>query len=113
AAGDNFFQFVTAHGPFELTAIALSAGAGLRMGLGLFSTGGLRRIDSLRRSALQAVPIMSAAVVLFFLAAFTEGFVSPSPLPYVVKAAWAIMSSGLMMFYFVVLGFPRGTDDAA
>ncbi|WP_164101906.1 stage II sporulation protein M [Candidatus Laterigemmans baculatus] len=113
AAGDNFFQFVTAHGPFELTAIALSAGAGLRMGLGLFATGGLRRVDSLRLSALKAVPIMAAAVVMFFLAAFTEGFISPSPLPYVVKAAWAILSSGLLMFYFVVLGFPRRGDDAA
>lgn len=113
ASGDNFFQFVTAHGPFELTAIALSAAAGLRMGLGLFATGGLRRIDSLRLGALRAVPIMAAAVVLFILAAFTEGFISPSPLPYVVKAGWAIMSSGLLMFYFVVLGFPRGDGDAA
>lgn len=113
AAGDNFFQFVTAHGPFELTAIALSAAAGLRMGLGLFATAGLRRGDSLRLSALRAVPIMAAAAALFFLAAFTEGFISPSPLPYVVKAGWAIMSSGLMMFYFVVLGFPRGESDAA
>src|SRR3954447_15927826 len=33
AAGDNFFNFVTAHGPFELTAIVLSAGAGLRLGM--------------------------------------------------------------------------------
>lgn len=112
-AGDNFFEFVTAHGPFELTAIALSAAAGLRMGLGLFATGGLRRIDSLRLGALRAVPIVAAAAMLFFLAAFTEGFISPSPLPYSVKAGWAIMSSGLLMFYFVVLGFPRGESDAA
>ncbi len=31
AAGANFFEFVTAHGPFELTAIVLSAGAGLKL----------------------------------------------------------------------------------
>lgn len=107
ASGDNFFQFVTAHGPFELTAIALSAAAGLRMGLGFFSTGGLRRLDSLKLSALKAVPIIAGAVVLFILAAFTEGFISPSPLPYTFKAMWAIFASGLLMFYFVVLGFPR------
>jgi uncharacterized membrane protein SpoIIM required for sporulation len=107
ASGDNFFQFVTAHGPFELTAIALSAAAGLRMGLGLFATAGLRRFDSLRLSALKAVPIMAGSAILFVLAAFTEGFISPSPLPYVVKALWSIMASGLLMFYFVVLGFPR------
>lgn len=104
---DNFFQFVTAHGPFELTAIALAAAAGLRMGTGLFSTNGLARLDSLRVSAMRAVPVMAASAVLFCMAAFTEGFLSPSPAPYIVKAMWAIMSSGLISFYFVILGFPR------
>ena len=105
--GDHFFEFVTAHGPFELTAIALAAAAGLRLGMGLFHTQGLSRVDSLRRSAMKAVPVMAASAVLFILAAFTEGFLSPSPLPYLVKAAWSIMSAGLISFYFVILGFPR------
>ncbi len=34
-AGVNFFHFVTAHGPFELTAIVLSAGAGIAVGDGM------------------------------------------------------------------------------
>tara|TARA_R110002049_G_scaffold47902_1_gene138429 strand:- start:143436 stop:144536 length:1101 start_codon:yes stop_codon:yes gene_type:complete len=104
---DNFFEFVTAHGPFELTAIALAAGAGLRLGVGLFHTLGLTRADSLRGSALKAVPVMAASAMLFVLAAFTEGFLSPSPLPYIVKAGWSIFSAGLISFYFVILGFPR------
>ncbi|MCG8652989.1 MAG: stage II sporulation protein M, partial [Pirellulales bacterium] len=105
--GDNFFHFVTAHGPFELTAIALAAAAGLRLGVGVFYTCGLNRIDSLRESALKAVPVMVASAMLFSLAAFTEGFLSPSPAPYLFKAMWAIFSSGLISFYFVILGFPR------
>jgi uncharacterized membrane protein SpoIIM required for sporulation len=104
---DNFFHFVTAHGPFELTAIALAAGAGLKLGVGFFRTARWRRIDSLRLAALDAVPVISASAVLFVLAAFTEGFISPSPLPYLFKCAWSIGSSGLISFYFVVLGFPR------
>jgi len=107
SGGDNFMHFVTAHGPFELTAIALAGAAGLRIGVGLFSTGGLARIDSLFQASRQAVPIMAASAVLFFLAALTEGFISPSPLPYTIKATWAILSSGLISFYFVVLGFPH------
>ncbi len=107
SGGDNFLHFVTAHGPFELTAIALAGAAGLRLGVGLFRTGGLTRVRSLRESAIKAVPIMAASACLFFLAAFTEGFISPSPLPYLFKASWAIFSSGLISFYFVVLGFPR------
>ena len=105
--GDNFYQFVTAHGPFELTAIALAAAAGLRIGVGLFYTGGLTRVDSIRVNALKAVPVMATSAVLFILAAFTEGFLSPSPTPYLIKALWAVFSSGLISFYFVVLGFPR------
>ncbi len=111
-AGDNFFHFVTAHGPFELTAIALSGGAGLRLGVGLIVTLGYRRIDSFRIQSLKALPVIIASVVLFILAAFTEGFISPSPLPYAFKAIWAILSSGAMLFYFVLLGFPRSSAQS-
>ncbi len=108
--GDNFLHFVTAHGPFELTAIALAGAAGLRFGIGLFHTGGLTRATSLRLAARRAVPIMAASACLFFLAAFTEGFISPSPLPYLIKAGWAIFSAGLISFYFIVLGFPQHSE---
>ena len=106
-AGTNFFHFVTAHGPFELTAIVLSAGAGLRLGLAWMKTNGLSRTASLRVTAKQVMPIMGAALILFLLAAFIEAFLSPSAAPYSVKAMVAVASSGLLMFYFVVLGYPR------
>jgi uncharacterized membrane protein SpoIIM required for sporulation len=109
--GDVFFQFVTAHGVFELTAIALSAAAGLRLGVGLFATGGLKRLESFRLNAERALPIIMTSVMLFFMAAFTEGFLSPSSLPYIVKASFAVFSSGLLMYYFVVLGYPRPEID--
>lgn len=105
--GQHFFHFVTAHGPFELTAIVLSAGAGLRLGLGWLVPGRWSRLASLRRTAVEAMPLMGAAMGMFFCAALIEGFISPSGLPYWFKATVAVMSSGLLMFYFVVLGFPR------
>ena len=70
----NFLQFVTAHGPFELTAIVFSAAAGMRLGFSIIATGGLSRAASLRQAAVQAVPAAGAAVVLFCLAALIEGF---------------------------------------
>jgi len=108
--GNNFFEFVTAHGVFELTAIALSAAAGLRLGVGWIATGGLTRMDSFLKNAEKALPIIMVSVVLFFLAALTEGFISPSALPYWVKILWAVASSTLLMFYFCVLGYP--TEDS-
>jgi uncharacterized membrane protein SpoIIM required for sporulation len=101
---DNFCHFVTAHGPFELTAILLSAAAGMRLGFALVLTGGLTRGDSVRRAGTQAMPAMGAAIVLFLLAAFIEGYISPSSLPYEVKAAVGAVSAGILMVYFVMLG---------
>lgn len=109
---ENFFHFVTAHGPFELTAIVLSAAAGMKLGFSMVVTDGLSRTDSLRKSAREALPAIAAAVVLFGLAALVEGFISPSGLPYEVKAAVAVFSTGLLLFYFVFLGFPRNDVDA-
>jgi uncharacterized membrane protein SpoIIM required for sporulation len=105
--GVNFFHFVTAHGPFELTAIVLAAGTGLRLGWSWIFTDGYSRAASLRRTGEYCMPMMGAMMVLFFLAAMIEGFLSPSSAQYWVKASVAILSSGILMFYFVVLGFPR------
>jgi uncharacterized membrane protein SpoIIM required for sporulation len=106
-AGANFFHFVTAHGPCELTAIVLSAGAGLRLGYSWVFTDGLSRVASLRKAAQQTMPVMGAAMVLFFLAAMIEAFLSPSGLPYAIKAVVAIVSSGVITAYFIVLGYPE------
>ena len=105
--GKNFFEFVTAHGPFELTAIVLAAGAGLRLGVGWLKTNGLTRRASLLRAAETAMPLMGISMLLFFFAALIEGLLSPTTAPYAVKAGVAVLSSGILMFYFVVLGFPR------
>lgn len=111
--GDNFLQFVTAHGAFELTAIALAAAAGLRIGIGWLFTGGLTRLASLQLRAIEAVPVMSVSGVLFFLAALTEGLLSPTSVPYLFKVIWAVFSSSLMIYYFVVLGYPTEQSRAA
>lgn len=101
---DNFLEFVTAHGPFELTAVVFSAAAGMRLGFSLFATGGLSRGASLRRAVNEAAPTMAAAVVLFCLAAIIEGFLSPSSAPYAVKAGVAVLSAVILLFYVFGLG---------
>jgi uncharacterized membrane protein SpoIIM required for sporulation len=100
----NFFRFVTAHGPFELTAIVFSGAAGLRLGAGLIDTQGQTRLASLRREAARALPVAGAAVLLFVLAAFLEGFVSASALPYSGKAAIALFTAALLVGYLTLGG---------
>ncbi len=103
----NFGTFVTAHGPFELTAIVFSGAAGLRLGWGLIFTQGLTRLASLRREARASLPTAGAAVFLFILAAMLEGFVSASPLPYAAKAALAIGSAAVLILYLAIGGKRR------
>jgi uncharacterized membrane protein SpoIIM required for sporulation len=109
-AAANFFTFVTAHSSFELTAIVVAGAAGLRMGWGLVETKGQTRLASLRREATAALPALSASVVLFVLAAFIEGFVSASSLPYWGKASVAITSALVIAAYLTLGG--RGRDKS-
>ena len=100
----NFFTFVTAHGPFELTAIVFAGAAGLRLGSGLIVTHGQARLVSLRREAARSLPTVGVAVLLFVFAAFLEGFVSASALPYFAKATIAVASALLLLVYLFALG---------
>ena len=110
---DNFYEFVVAHGPFELTAIAMSAGAGLRIGFGLISTQGYDRIDSMKRAAKHSFPIIMFAVFLFCCAACIEAFISPNPLeplrmagiePVDFKRAICVLTALMLFGYIVILG---------
>jgi uncharacterized membrane protein SpoIIM required for sporulation len=103
----NFYEFVTAHGPFELTGIVLAAAAGMRLGFSIIDTRGWTRAASLRRASREAMPAACASVILFCLAAGIEAFISPSSLPYAFKAFVAVITSAMLLFYFVLLGYPR------
>jgi uncharacterized membrane protein SpoIIM required for sporulation len=111
ANADNFFTFVTAHSSFELTALVFAGAAGLRLGWGLVDTKGQTRIASLRREAKNALPALSASVVLFILAAFIEGFVSASALPYSIKAGIAMFSALAIVFYLTLGGRTPGSSS--
>jgi uncharacterized membrane protein SpoIIM required for sporulation len=104
---ENFIHFVTAHGPLELTAVVLSAAAGMRLGFSLIDSKGMTRSASLRAAARETLPVAITAMLMFFLAAMIEAFLSPSAAPYPVKVAVAAVSAGALAFYFVILGYPR------
>ena len=72
--GETFFAFIIAHSSFELTAIILSAQAGLILGYRLFITKGLSRKASLKIAGKTALPIISGAALMLFVAACIEAF---------------------------------------
>jgi uncharacterized membrane protein SpoIIM required for sporulation len=103
--GETFFPFIIGHGSFELTAICLSAQAGLLLGYRFFITGGLSRSASVKLAGKTALSIIAGAVCMLVVAACIEAFWSsrfttPLPLRYGAGAAgWALLG-----FYFIFAG---------
>ncbi|RIJ99621.1 MAG: hypothetical protein DCC46_07875 [Armatimonadetes bacterium] len=67
---------VMPHGVTELSGIIVSGGAGFLMAWALIHPGRRRRADALREAGKDALVLLVTAVVLMFIAAPIEGFVS-------------------------------------
>jgi len=106
--GETFFPFIIGHSSFELTAIVLSAQAGLLLGYRLFITRGVSRAASLKSAGKTALPIISGSALMLVVAASIEAFWSshhefPPALRYGAGAAgWVFV-----IFYFVFAGRGR------
>jgi uncharacterized membrane protein SpoIIM required for sporulation len=103
--GETFFPFIIGHGSFELTAVCLSAQAGLLLGYRFFITGGLSRPASVKLAGKTALPIIAGAACMLVVAACIEAFWSsrfqmPAYLRYGAGAAgWVLLA-----FYFTFAG---------
>ncbi|MDR1211603.1 MAG: stage II sporulation protein M [Spirochaetaceae bacterium] len=105
---ETFFSFVIGHSSFELTAVVLSAFAGLYLGYRLFVTQGLTRAASLRRAGKTAVPIIGGSALLLVAAAAIEAFWSSRhTIPVQVKYGAGAANWILLFAYFIFSGRKR------
>ena len=74
--GIDFWLVVFVHGTLEITALILSAAAGLVLGKSFLFPGTIRRVDALKQGAKDGVKIMIGLMPVFALAAFFEGFIT-------------------------------------
>lgn len=103
-------EFVLAHGFLELSAIFLSAGAGLRIGWAMLHPGELTRRDSLRLAGEQAVRVVVLCVAALGVAGLIEAFVSPTFLPASTKLLVGV-STGLALWAYVLFAGRRATGQ--
>jgi uncharacterized membrane protein SpoIIM required for sporulation len=96
----NFIAFITAHSVLELTGLVLSGAAGLALGFAIIKATKYYRRDWLALQRQNILTLVAASALMLFLAAGIEGMLSPSLLPYPVKAGVAICSLGLLGGYF-------------
>ncbi|MBI3395565.1 MAG: stage II sporulation protein M [Spirochaetia bacterium] len=103
-ARNMILSWIPGHAPFELTAIGIAAGAGMRIGLAFVTPAGRTRLRALREEARAAIPVFAAGALLTFLAAGIEASIAPSSLPIAWKVGVGAVCTVLMFCYFVLLG---------
>jgi uncharacterized membrane protein SpoIIM required for sporulation len=108
-SSSELLRFVLPHGLLELTCIAVSCAAGLRLGWSIIDPGPLARGTSLRRAARPAMEIVLGTMPWLVLAGLIEGFVTPRHLPLAAAAAVGVAAAG--PYWALVLW--RGRKDHA
>jgi uncharacterized membrane protein SpoIIM required for sporulation len=106
---DELLRFVLPHGLLELSCIAVSCAAGLRLGWAIVDPGPLTRGASLRREGRAAMEIVLGTMPWLVLAGLIEGFVSPGQPPLAVAAAIGL--AVVIPYWALVLW--RGRPDHA
>lgn len=110
AAGysENFLSFVCGHGSFELTAIVLCGATGIRIGMLLVNPGPYRRLDAFRVHGKGMLKVVLGSAAMLTVAAFIEGFWSPSSAPPIVKYIVAAILWALVILWLSLAGRRRG-----
>jgi uncharacterized membrane protein SpoIIM required for sporulation len=112
--GDKFFGLVAPHGFLELTAIFISAGAGMRMGWAWIEPGPvLTRAQSLAAAAKQAVIGAMGLAGVLLISAGIEAFVTPAPLPILIRDFIGFVVWVVFLVYIWVLGRMARSSEAA
>jgi uncharacterized membrane protein SpoIIM required for sporulation len=104
-------EFVSAHGPLELTLIIVTAAAGLRMGRALVEATDAPRREALESAGRDAVTILLGCLPWFVPLGLVEGFVSPAP--QVPAALKAVIGVAMMALFLIAAVNPlRRREDA-
>jgi uncharacterized membrane protein SpoIIM required for sporulation len=105
--GHALLEFVAAHGPLELSLIAVVSAAGVHVGRALVAPGLLPRGERIQRAARSSVLILLGCLPWFLVLGVVEGFVSPSETVGVgVKAGLGALLE--VTFFAMALSRPAG-----
>ncbi|HEV2846674.1 MAG TPA: stage II sporulation protein M [Thermoanaerobaculia bacterium] len=105
----ELLEFVSAHGPLEITLILVASAAGLAIGRAVVTAGDKPRSLALREAAMDALFVLLGCIPWFVILALVEVFVSPAPdIPVLAKVALGLALEGL----FLALAFRSLPSEA-
>lgn len=100
------------HGVTELSGMVLAGAAGYQLGWALIVPGRKKRRDALRDAGKDALVVLCASIVMMFMAAPVEGFISFNPrIPLYFKIGFTIFA--VLAWTIFWLGFARTPKNLA
>ena len=106
--GQTLGTFVVGHGSLELTALVLSAAAGLRLGWAVVAPGSRSRVAAVRMAATRAVPLVYGSFVMLVGAAAVEAYWSASTvIDGAVKVGVGVVGWAAVLLYLAGAGRRR------
>jgi len=94
----ELLEFISAHGPLEITLVLVSAAAGLSLGRALVAAGDRPRALAVRDAGREALAVLLGCLPWFVVLALVEVLVSPSPeLPVVLKLTVGLALESLFL----------------
>jgi uncharacterized membrane protein SpoIIM required for sporulation len=106
----DVIELIVPHGLLELSCIAVSAAAGMRMGWALVEPGSRTRAQALSAEAPRAVLVVLATAPWLVLAGLVEGFVTPHHLPLLPALAIGVGLAAPYWAAVALLGRNRNRD---
>ena len=100
----KFFGLILPHGLLELTAVVIAGGAGLQMGWAMLAPGDRTRGAALAEEGRRSVVLVLGTIGAFMVAGLIEGFVTPAPIPTLLRVAVGV----LVWVSFLLWVFGRG-----
>jgi uncharacterized membrane protein SpoIIM required for sporulation len=100
-------EFISAHGPLEITLILVAATAGLVLARGLVVAEDRPRREVVRKAAGQSLTLALGCLPWFLLLGFVEGFLSPSPALSPALKLGVGLSLEALFFLYVLRPLPQ------
>lgn len=109
--GALFWGLIAPHGLIEMTAVVISAGAGLNIAWAIIAPGHQVRSLAIAEAGLRSISALLGAALVFVVAGFTEAFVTPSGLPTFARVGIGVLLELALLTWMFGIGRLRAIEE--